>query len=70
MLNSADHGPKMVQPGLPEEVEEVIAFLASNKASHVTGVTLPVDSGWLVFGAPTAKLGTVVEKRVAPPDSL
>ena len=29
----------------PEEIAEVIVFLASSKASAVTGVTVPVDGG-------------------------
>lgn len=32
----------------PEEVAQVICFLASDQASAVTGVNVPVDAGWLV----------------------
>jgi NAD(P)-dependent dehydrogenase (short-subunit alcohol dehydrogenase family) len=40
----------LLRAGLPHEVAEVGAFLASDRASFVTGVMIPVDGGW------TAKL--------------
>jgi 3-oxoacyl-[acyl-carrier protein] reductase len=35
--------------GEPEEVATVIAFLASEDASFITGITLPVSGGWGVL---------------------
>ena len=32
----------------PDEIADAVAFLASDDARAITGVTLPVDAGWLV----------------------
>lgn len=34
-----------------EEIARAVAFLASDEASAITGVCLPVDCGWLVAGS-------------------
>lgn len=43
----------MGQWGRPEHVAEAILFLASDRAQFITGVTLPVDGGYMAWGAPS-----------------
>ena len=43
-LDSAAQSP-LGRPGRPEEIGQVIGFLASEKASYVTACDVPVDGG-------------------------
>jgi NAD(P)-dependent dehydrogenase (short-subunit alcohol dehydrogenase family) len=37
----------MARAGQPAEIAAAAAFLLSDEASYITGVTLPVDGGWM-----------------------
>ena len=48
-LKDLDQKIAMGRLGRPEEVAQVIAFLASDLASYITGTTLAVDGGMLIY---------------------
>lgn len=35
----------------PEDIAKAAVFLVSDEASNITGVTLPIDAGWLAYRA-------------------
>ena len=47
----------MARLAAPAEIAEAIAFLASSRASFITGSVLSVDGGWMAMGATDSALG-------------
>lgn len=45
----------------PAEIANVIEFLASSRASFVTGAVVAADGGWTAFGAPESALPAIEE---------
>ncbi len=45
-----NHNSALGRMVLPEEIAKAAAFLASDEASAITGINLPVDAGWLTAG--------------------
>jgi 3-oxoacyl-[acyl-carrier protein] reductase len=45
-LNMIIEDTPMRRVGQPEEVANVVAFLASDEASYMTGATVEVSGGW------------------------
>jgi len=41
-----DSRTPMKRPGTPEEVADLIAFLASSRSSYITGADIAIDGGW------------------------
>jgi NAD(P)-dependent dehydrogenase (short-subunit alcohol dehydrogenase family) len=37
----------MERAGEPVDIAAAVSFLLSDEASYITGVTLPVDGGWM-----------------------
>jgi 3-oxoacyl-[acyl-carrier protein] reductase len=54
-MMASQHTP-LGRPGTPDEVAEVIAFLASNRSTYVTGQSFVVDGG------------NVIQEYKGPPD--
>jgi glucose 1-dehydrogenase len=48
-LRDLDQKIAMGRPGDPEEVGRVAAFLVSDLASYITGTTIAVDGGMLIY---------------------
>lgn len=46
------HRTPMGRLGEVEDIADAASFLLSDRSTYITGVTLPVDGGWLAYGGP------------------
>lgn len=49
-IDRVERRTPMARMGQPRDIAQAAAYLCSDWASYVTGVTLPVDGGWSAFG--------------------
>jgi len=53
---------------LPEEIAGAVAFLAGPDAGYITGAVLPVDGGYLAYGAPSDTCESSLDLMDQTPD--
>jgi glucose 1-dehydrogenase len=49
--------------GTPEDIGNAVAWLTSDKASYITGITLRIDGGLILPGIPENPQGTFIKRR-------
>jgi NAD(P)-dependent dehydrogenase (short-subunit alcohol dehydrogenase family) len=64
-VKGIEHRTPLGRMAQPAEIADVIAFLASSKASYITGALIPVDGGWTAFGGPQSALRPVLEEATS-----